>query len=109
FIFAAADYLENLVSNEGKMGKGPIEKGVNPGLIAITKPPYHAAAFAVSDLGTKGGLKTDEKARVLRPDGTVIAGLYAAGNTMAAVSGETYPAGGNPVGSSAVFSYLAAL
>lgn len=109
FIFAAADHLENLVSNEGKMGKGPIEKGPNPGLIPITKGPFHAAAFAVSDLGTKGGLKTDEKARVLRPDGSVIKGLYAAGNTMAAVSGEAYPAGGNPVGSSAVFSYIAAL
>ena len=109
FIFTAADQLENLVSNEGKMGKGPREKGPNPGLIPLLKPPFHAAAVAVSDLGTKGGLKTDAAGRVLRADGSVIHGLYAAGNTMAAVSGEAYPAGGNPVGSSAVFSYLAAL
>jgi succinate dehydrogenase/fumarate reductase flavoprotein subunit len=109
FVFAAAEYLENIVSNEGKMGKGPIEKGPNAGLIPICEPPYYAAQFAVSDLGTKGGLKTDASARVLRPDGSVIPGLYAAGNTMAAVSGEAYPGGGNPVGSSAVFSYLAAL
>lgn len=108
FIIAAAEYLENLVSNE-KMAKGPMEKGPNPGLIPISDPPFYAAQIAVSDLGTKGGLKTDERARVLRPDGTVIKGLYAAGNTMAAVSGEAYPGGGNPVGSSAVFSYLAAL
>ena len=32
------------------------------------------------DLGTKGGLRTDERARVLREDGTPIDGLYAAGN-----------------------------
>jgi 3-oxosteroid 1-dehydrogenase len=109
FVFAAAEYLENLVSNEGKMAKGPVEKGPNPGLIPIDQPPFFAAQIAVSDLGTKGGLKTDASARVLRPDGSVIQGLYAAGNTMAAVSGEAYPGGGNPVGSSAVFSYLAAL
>ncbi|HEX4504962.1 MAG TPA: FAD-binding protein [Alphaproteobacteria bacterium] len=109
FVFAAAEYLENLVSNEGKMAKGPAEKGINPGLTPISEPPFYAAQIAVSDLGTKGGLKTDTNARVLRPDGSVIPGLYAAGNTMAAVSGEAYPGGGNPVGSSAVFSYLAAL
>jgi len=109
FVFAAAEYLENLVSNEGKMARGPAEKGPNPGLTTIDAPPFFAAKIAVSDLGTKGGLKTDTSARVLRPDGSVIPGLYAAGNTMAAVSGEAYPGGGNPVGSSAVFSYLAAL
>ncbi len=109
FIFAAAEYLENMVSNEGKMAKGPAEKGPNPGLTPITEPPFYAAQIAVSDLGTKGGLKTDATARVLRPDGSAIPGLYAAGNTMAAVSGEAYPGGGNPIGSSAVFSYLAAL
>src|SRR5262249_13371310 len=36
FVFAAAEYMENLVSNEGKMAKGPVEKGPNPGLIPIT-------------------------------------------------------------------------
>lgn len=82
--------------------------GASP-LVPITDGPFHAAQFGVSDLGTKGGLRTDEHARVLRADGTVIAGLYAAGNTMAAVSGEVYPGGGNPIGSCMVFSHLAAL
>ena len=36
-------------------------------------------------------------------------GLYAAGNTMAAVSGTAYPGGGNPIGASMLFSHLAAL
>ncbi|MDF2581403.1 MAG: fumarate reductase/succinate dehydrogenase flavoprotein domain protein [Mycobacterium sp.] len=77
-------------------------------LVPINKPPFHAAAFGLSDLGTKGGLRTDTHARVLSPDGTPIPGLYAAGNTMAAVSGETYPGGGNPIGASMLFSHLAA-
>lgn len=80
-----------------------------PPLVAIDTPPFHAAAFGLSDLGTKGGLRTDIRARVLDTDGRVIPGLYAAGNTMAAVSGTTYPGGGNPIGASMLFSHLAAL
>ena len=82
--------------------------GASP-LVPIDQPPYHAAAFGLSDLGTKGGLVTDSRARVLDHDGRPIPGLYAAGNTMAAVSGTTYPGGGNPIGASMVFSHLAAL
>lgn len=81
--------------------------GGAPPLYAIRKPPFHAAAFGVSDLGTKGGLRTDTAARVLDTAGDVIPGLYAAGNTMAAPSGYAYPGGGNPIGTSMVFSHLA--
>ncbi|AZI35728.1 3-ketosteroid delta(1)-dehydrogenase [Caenibius tardaugens NBRC 16725] len=79
----------------GGIPMGPIEQG-----------PFHAVAFGLSDLGTKGGLRVDTAARVLDRNGAVIPGLYAAGNSMAAVSGEAYPAGGNPVGSSMVFAWL---
>lgn len=82
--------------------------GASP-LVPIDTPPYRAAAFGVSDLGTKGGLRTDTDARVLDAADRPIPGLYAAGNTMAAVSGETYPGGGNPIGASLLFSHLAAL
>ena len=64
--------------------------GASP-LVPIDTPPYRAAAFGVSDLGTKGGLRTDTDGRVLDADDRPIPGLYAAGNTMAAVSGTTYP------------------
>lgn len=80
-----------------------------PPLVPIDTPPFHAAAFGLSDLGTKGGLRTDTWARVLDTAGQPIAGLYAAGNTMAAVSGTSYPGGGNPIGASMLFSHLAAL
>jgi 3-oxosteroid 1-dehydrogenase len=78
-------------------------------LVPIDKPPFHAAAFGLSDLGTKGGLRTDTHARVLDAQDEPIPGLYAAGNTMAAVSGTSYPGGGNPIGASMLFSHLAAL
>lgn len=82
--------------------------GASP-LVPIEKGPFHAAAFGISDLGTKGGLRTDTHGRVLAVDGSRIAGLYAAGNTMAAPSGTVYPGGGNPIGTSMLFSHLAAL
>jgi hypothetical protein len=77
-------------------------------LVAIEKGPFHAAAFGISDLGTKGGLRTDTVGRVLDTSGDRIPGLYASGNTMAAPSGTAYPAGGTPIGTSMLFSYLAA-
>ncbi|BBY18290.1 FAD-binding protein [Mycolicibacterium litorale] len=93
-------------------GDEPYDRAFSAGklpMVPIDRPPFHAAAFGVSDLGTKGGLRTDTSARVLDTAGRPIAGLYAAGNTMAAVSGTTYPGGGNPIGASLLFSHLAAL
>ncbi|MFE9328100.1 FAD-binding protein [Nocardia sp. NPDC052278] len=93
-------------------GDEPFDRSVpgspNP-LAPIVKPPFRAAAFGLSDLGTKGGLRTDARARVLDTSDVVIPGLYAAGNSMAAVSGTVYPGGGNPIGASMVFGHLAAL
>ncbi len=80
----------------------------NPCLIPIAQAPFYAAQVALGDLGSKGGLKTDAAARVLRPDGTAIEGLYAAGDTMSSVTGRAYPAPGSPIGTCMVFSYLAA-
>ncbi|WP_127782120.1 FAD-binding protein [Rhodococcus sp. X156] len=82
--------------------------GASP-LVPIEQGPFHAAAFGLSDLGTKGGMRTDTAARVLDKEGAVIPGLYAAGNSMAAVTGTVYPGGGNPIGASMVFAHLAAL
>ena len=59
------------------------------------------------DLGTKGGLLTDEFARVLREDGSPIKGLYAAGNTSASAMGRTYPGPGSTIGPAMVFGMIA--
>ncbi|HEX3788682.1 MAG TPA: 3-oxosteroid 1-dehydrogenase [Pseudonocardiaceae bacterium] len=80
----------------------------NPSLGALRTPPFYAVRMVPGDLGTKGGLRTDERARVLRPDGTVIEGLYAAGNTSASVMGHTYAGAGATIGPAMTFGYLAA-
>ena len=81
----------------------------NPCLGAIGKPPFYAVAMIPGDLGTKGGLVTDEHARVLREDGSPIEGAYAIGNTSASVMGDTYPGPGSTLGPAMTFGYVAAM
>ena len=79
----------------------------NPNLGAVDRPPFYAVKIWPGDLGTKGGLLTDEHARVLREDGEPIAGLYAAGNTSASVMGRTYPGPGSTIGPAMTFGMIA--
>ena len=80
----------------------------NPNLGSIEQGPFYAVAIYPGDVGTAGGLITDEHARVLREDGSVIEGLYATGNSTASVVGRCYPGAGASIGASFVFGYLAA-
>lgn len=85
----------------------PSAERPNAALRPISTGPYYAARIVLSDLGAKGGVRTDADARVLRKDGTVIEGLYAAGNTSASLSGSFYPGPGVPLGTAMTFSYRA--
>ncbi len=80
----------------------------NPCLAPIVQAPFYAVRLDAGEIGTKGGLVTDEHARVLREDGSVIAGLYATGNCSAAVMGRTYAGPGATLGPAMTFGYLAA-
>ncbi|WP_063037571.1 3-oxosteroid 1-dehydrogenase [Nocardia pseudovaccinii] len=80
----------------------------NPCLAPIDQGPFYAVEMVPGDLGTKGGLVTDEHSRVLREDGAPIAGLYAAGNNSAAVMGNSYAGAGATIGPAMVFGYIAA-
>jgi 3-oxosteroid 1-dehydrogenase len=81
----------------------------NPSLAPIARGPFYAVTMVPGDLGTKGGLRTDVDGRVLRADGSVIDGLYAAGNASAPVMGHTYAGPGATIGPAMTFGYLAAL
>src|SRR5579859_6813316 len=80
----------------------------NPSLGKIEKGPFYAVTIWPMDVGTSGGLVTDENARVLRTDGSVIPGLYATGNATAPVVGACYPGAGASIGASITFGYVAA-
>jgi 3-oxosteroid 1-dehydrogenase len=80
----------------------------NANLGPLTKPPFYAVEVFPGDVGTAGGLLCDEHSRVLREDGSVIEGLYAAGNNSASPMGPTYPGPGASIGAGATFGYIAA-
>ena len=54
------------------------------------------------------GVRTDEFARVLRTDDSTVKGLYAVGNTSAAVMGRSYAGAGATIGPAMTFGYVAA-
>jgi 3-oxosteroid 1-dehydrogenase len=80
----------------------------NPCLGPIVKPPFYGVPIYPGELGTKGGVRVDEHARVQRADGTVIEGLYAIGNCSSPVTGSTYPASGSTLAPAMVFGFVAA-
>ncbi len=80
----------------------------NPCLGPIDNAPYYAVAINCGDLGTKGGLKCDEHARVVDEAGQPIPNLYAAGNQSGAPFGNWYPGAGATIGPAMVFGFIAA-
>lgn len=80
----------------------------NPALGAIQKAPFYAVPIHLGDLGTKGGLKADDKARVVDGSGKPIPGLYAAGNAAGSPFGLNYPGAGGTIGPAMVFGFIAA-
>jgi 3-oxosteroid 1-dehydrogenase len=74
----------------------------------LDRAPYYATRVYPADVGTCGGVITDEHAQVLDEQDRVINGLYATGNTTATVMGRTYPGAGASIAASMVFGYVAA-
>ena len=80
----------------------------NPCLAPLRKGPYYAMRLDAGDIGTKGGLLTNQHGQVVREDGQPIAGLYAIGNCSASVMGTSYPGAGGTLGPAMTFGYIAA-
>jgi 3-oxosteroid 1-dehydrogenase len=78
----------------------------SPNLGAVEQGPFLATRVYLGDLGTKGGLLTDENGRVLRPGGEPIDGLYASGNSTASVMGRGYPGPGVTLAPAMIFAFL---
>jgi 3-oxosteroid 1-dehydrogenase len=87
---------------------GDIRIKPNPCLAPVAKPPFYAVQIHPGDIGTKGGLLTNEYAQVLGKDGGAIPGLYAIGNCSASVTGRYYPGAGATLGPAMTFGFLAA-
>lgn len=79
----------------------------NPCLAPLRDAPFFAAPVKAGTIGTLGGVVVDGEARVLRPGGEPIEGLFAAGNVASSVFGNTYPAAGATIISAVVRGYAA--
>lgn len=73
---------------------------------ALDTPPYSAFAVTCGITFTFGGLRIDERARVLDDSGTAIEGLFAAGELVGGLFYHNYP-GGSGLTAGAVFGRLA--
>jgi 3-oxosteroid 1-dehydrogenase len=81
----------------------------NAALGPLDRAPFYAARVFPADVGTCGGVITNEHAQVLNERDEVIDGLYATGNITATVMGRTYLGAGGSIANTMVFGYVAAL
>lgn len=95
----AAGLCATIASHDGHAGAD--------GAPQVGGPPFYAIQQWPASLGTNGGCRIDAHARVLGQAGEPIPGLYAAGNTSAAVLGGAYLGGGTPIACGMTFGYLA--
>ncbi|GAT09315.1 3-ketosteroid-delta-1-dehydrogenase [Mycolicibacterium novocastrense] len=100
------DYLRGASAYDRYYGDPTVTP--NPNLRPLNRGPFYAVKMVLSDLGTCGGLRVDDRARVLREDGGAIDGLYAIGNTAANAFGATYPGAGATIAQGLVYGYIAA-
>jgi 3-oxosteroid 1-dehydrogenase len=80
----------------------------NAALGPLERAPYYATKVYPADVGTCGGVITNEHAQVLDEQDQVIDGLYATGNITATVMGRTYLGAGGSIAYTMVFGYVAA-
>ncbi len=102
---------DNLVAavaafNEAVETGGPDEFGRTLFQYRIDTPPYFAGGRKPTVHHTMGGIRINERAQVLDTDGTVIPGLYAAGETTGGIHG-TNRLGGNALVDVNVFGRIA--
>ena len=87
---------------------GDYTHGPNDTLGTVEEGPFFAVEIVPGDVGTYGGVVCDANARVMKPDGSVIEGLYATGTTTAGVMGRAYPGAGCSIGPSFTWGFVAA-
>jgi succinate dehydrogenase/fumarate reductase flavoprotein subunit len=72
----------------------------------ILQAPFFAVPIFLGNLGTKGGLRTDEQGHVMSMAGKAIEGLFACGNVAASWMGPGYPGAGGSLGPIMTAAYL---
>jgi len=102
-----ADFGRGSSAYDGYWGDDQATTLAGKTLGPIDTAPYYAVPVCVGAMGTKGGPRTDHDGRVLHVSGEPIAGLFAAGNAMAGVTGRAYGGAGGTIGPAMVFGFRA--
>jgi succinate dehydrogenase/fumarate reductase flavoprotein subunit len=107
--FAADGIDEDFHRGESRHDRhyGDAKHDPNPCLGELKQAPFYAIPVIVGTLGTRGGLQTDTRGRVLDNYGTPIGALYACSNAMAAATGSGYPGAGGTLGPNLTSGYIA--
>lgn len=98
-----ADFSRGESAWESYKSHGPGDK-----LGRLEQAPFVAMSLNRSILGTKGGARTNERGQVLREDGSIIAGLYAAGLVMANPIGTRAVGAGTTLGPNLTWGFICA-
>lgn len=108
--FAATGVDEDFHRGENSYDKlyGDVRLGPNTCLAPLAEAPFYGIEVYPGDIGTKGGLLTNERAQVLDNKGEPLPGLYAIGNCAASPMGRYYPGAGATLGPAMTFGYIAA-
>ena len=78
-----------------------------PNLGRIERSPFFSLPVYLGTVGTKGGARIDERARVLDSEDQAIPGLWAAGNAMASIIGSSTIAPGLTIGLALTWGFIA--
>lgn len=76
----------------------------------ISQAPFYACRLMPALLGTKGGIKVNEKSQALHVSGEIVPRLYACGNSSGyGAPGKYYTGAGSTIGAGMVAAYNAAI
>lgn len=121
----SADTLEELASKCGVDGKSlaatatsynrDCENGADteylkqaPKFFPVKKPPFYAVEVRAAIIGATGaGLDINRDCQVLDEHGSVISGLYAAGEVLGVLQGKRYAGGGMSIGPAVILGRAA--
>ncbi len=95
------EYNRGVRERHDRFGKAPAEL-----LHEIHTPPFWACFAAMTVHYTMGGVRINERAQALRPDGSVVPGLWAAGEVAGGVHGVNRM-GANGINAALVFGRIA--
>lgn len=103
------DFARGETSTERRRSGEPRHSDMpNPTMHAFSgEGPYYAVILVPGTLDSRGGPRIDTHSRLLRSDGSVVQGLYGAGNCIASPAGQAYWAGGTTLGLAATFGWVA--